>query len=362
MPWLYGALLRCAKSICYTKKIRERYPIKPALFTGRRTGGLLFILLQNMMFEKYVPDPLGTSSVDSYVILKKLGYPCAPPSGTHAHELSMVTSILFPGVDMQNDKNPYNLPLTQVISHYLYYENVWKKTGGPMPMLPDTLGTPAFLRAASYITVDDQPFLNKITFARQDSGELGDFIANLNDYKKGTIGKMASEIDSVETLYKAAELGYETFGAGGFFGDSEKVWGDPKASSNSMAVKAVRVTYYAADIPASLPPNTKVEGSKITGYPIKLGDPDDRTNPVLKPGKLSLDKNLDPSVAESIKKYAEQIRILSAPGSGEIKEHIELRDLVPEIFSGKTSGGRRGRGRTRGRSRRNRRTKKKNQR
>jgi hypothetical protein len=126
--WLYHALLRCAKSVAYTYLIqRERDAFKPALFTGRRTGGLLFLLLQNLFFADHfnqfnganppasAPHPasillrvpadgtgsastapkipntcLGTSSVDCWHILRTLGLPCLSPVGTHAHELSMV--------------------------------------------------------------------------------------------------------------------------------------------------------------------------------------------------------------------------------------------------------------------------------
>jgi hypothetical protein len=56
-----------------------------------------------------------------------------------------------------------------------------------MPMLPDTLGTPAFLKAAASIWVhrmengvcrEDQPpvrLLSLLSSARQDSGSLADF-------------------------------------------------------------------------------------------------------------------------------------------------------------------------------------------
>ena len=91
-----------------------------------------------------------------------------------------------------------------------------------MPMLPDTLGTRTFLRAASSITLPAEKnatFLSKITSARQDSGKLSNFIENIKDFGY-TGGKMASEIDTTATLLEAATLKYGSFGAGGFFGDS----------------------------------------------------------------------------------------------------------------------------------------------
>ena len=341
MQWLYGSLLRCAKSVAYTQIVRnEVFDIKPALFTGRRTGGLLFLLLQNMFFAEHIPDALGTSSVDCWHILKGLRYPCVNPSGTHAHELSMVNSVLFPRID----QNEYHLPLTQVVSHYLYYECVWKKTGGPMPMLPDTLGTPAFLKAATYLTIKGGgSFLDAINFARQDSGKLPDFLANIKDYGKGDIGTMASEIDTSNTLLEAAHLKYTTFGAGGFFGDSEKVWGKPDTPSNSMAVKAVRVIRNNTEgINDGEIAYMKTDGDNIIGYPVKIGDPEDRTKPELKAGKLSLDKNLDDATYAAIKIYAETVRKSAAPPSGPIGETVSIYEVVPELANmSNMSGGKR---------------------
>jgi hypothetical protein len=213
--WLYGALLRCAKSVAYSRLVqaeakRMGKTMAPALFTGRRTGGYAFLLLQNLFFGDHFlqnrppplggpfavpnsllltnPDPnvtvsLGTSSVDSWVKLRQLNLPCLLPAGTHAHELSMVGSILYP----QLDRNKYNVPLTQILGHYLYYELVWKHTGGPMAMLPDTLGTRAFMKAANLITVVNKdnavvPFIKVIQTARQDSGELEDFVTNMKEF------------------------------------------------------------------------------------------------------------------------------------------------------------------------------------
>jgi nicotinic acid phosphoribosyltransferase len=354
--WLYHALLRCAKSVAYTYLIqREKPSFKPALFTGRRTGGLLFLLLQNLFFADHfnqfnglnpaeskpqslsllktsiINTSLGTSSVDSWYILQNLDLPCLQPVGTHAHELSMVTSVLYPHID----QNSLHLPLTQIIGHYLYYELVWKKTKGLMAMLPDTLGTRAFMKAANYVTVSTedgktQKFIDLIQTARQDSGKLIDFknnMKNLGYTIDGTTtsplkSMMASEIDDTHTLLEASELGYASFGAGGFFGDSEKVWGNKKAPSNSMAVKAVRVIYQASpdqdysSIKYMLPINLDV-----IGYPVKVGDPSNAADPRLGEGKLSVDKNLpakknntldhkDNKVSvEGIKEYAEGVRV-----------------------------------------------------
>lgn len=331
--WLYGALLRCAKSTAYTRYIQGEFPalqMKPALFTGRRTGGLMFLVLQNMFFADHFKQAgplfngavagqslgdaaatmsLGTSSCDSWFILKSLNLPCLNPAGTHAHELSMVSSVLFPHLD----HNEQHLPLTQIVGHYLYSKLTWEPTGkaGPMPMLPDTLGTRAFMKAANYVKLEDgSPFLTLISSARQDSGKLKDFKANMAEYGY-TGGMMASEIDDTSTLLEAAELGYPSFGAGGFFGDSEKVWGNKDASSNSMAVKAVRVQYNntgGAPI-TGIPYMKELSDGNVIGYPVKIGDPADANKPQLAEGKLSLDKNLTEAELEPIKRYAETVRV-----------------------------------------------------
>ena len=146
--WLYGALLRCAKSVAYTQLVQKyqrdervgkaKTPILPALFTGRRTGGFAFILLQNLFFadhfEQYSPKnlqrtphcALGTSSVDAWSILGKFpthsNYkgPRRDPAGTNAHEIRMVTQILYPHIDRLSQK----LPLTQVLVDVLYQNEV----------------------------------------------------------------------------------------------------------------------------------------------------------------------------------------------------------------------------------------------
>ncbi len=328
--WLDGALLRCAKSIAYTRIIQRQFPkFKPALFTGRRTGGLLFLVLQNMMFadhfkqhgdmlngaihSTYVENGfdktygLGTSSCDSWYILRQLGLPCLNPIGTHAHELSMVTSVLFPQLDYNN----HGLPITQILGHYLYYKLIGEKTGMPMPMLPDTIGTRAFMLAANCVKVNNNiDFIDLVKTARQDSGSLTYFKQIVESFGfNGPI--MASEIDTTSTLLMAANLQYSSFGAGGFFGDSEKVWSDKSVSSNSMAAKAIRVQYTNIDNNHSNyhnVPYIKRFPSYIIGYPVKIGDPTSASNIELTGCKLSLDKNLDPSILEEIKQYLEGIR------------------------------------------------------
>lgn len=348
--WINQALLRCAQSVAYTRIVQKEYKMPtPALFAGRRTGGLAFIVLQNLFFadhfnqlgplyngaikSEYKKDDtgfaktncLGTSSCDSWYILKSLELPCLNPAGTHAHELSMVSSVLFPQID-QNDQK---LPLTQIIGHYLYLKLTWEKTAGLMPMLPDTLGTCAFMKAAKYVKYNNEPFIKAITSARQDSGTLVDFNNNMIDF--GYAGaKMASEIDTTDKLLEAAKLGYQTFGAGGFFGDSEKVWeASPKISSNSMAVKAVRVRYdNSTGLPIDKIPYMKKDGETfVIGYPIKTGDPSNISNLELSNDKLSLDKNLDEPTFNAIKEYASDVR-KTAITNTVVNGSINIDDLI----------------------------------
>jgi hypothetical protein len=140
-------------------------------------------------------------------------------------------------------------------------------------MLPDTLGTIAFLKAAEACMVtqilNGEPqcdgakvsLLSVISTARQDSGKLSAFKERVGQYPAFRGSMMASEIDSKEDLVDAGSEGYATFGAGGFMGDSEKAWPvtDLRFTA-SMAVKAVRVF---------------VGGCRSEVQPVKLGDADD---------------------------------------------------------------------------------------
>jgi len=310
--WLYRALLRCAKSIAYTHLIQDSVAptFLPALFSGRRTGGFIFILLQNFLFADHFVHlskegshkALGTASCDAWFELGNKKIPCLPPVGTNAHELRMVAATLFPQLDVNSELIPYS----QVLVDYMYQTIVLPQTKGFMPMLPDTLGTRAYLKAASCVMMNGAPYLKNITMARQDSGNLSDFKANMAD--AGFAGKtMASEIDTTASLLEAATEKYDYFGAGGFFGDSEKVWGNPETPSNSMAVKAVRVVYTG---PTGIEhPLITYKDGKIVGYPVKIGDPGSRLNPSLTKGKLSLDKTLDPGMIKQIRDYAEAVRV-----------------------------------------------------
>lgn len=352
--WLYGALLRCAKSVAYTRLIQTEAIkagrcINPALFTGRRTGGYSFLLLQNMFFADHfiqngppeaggpavvpnsllltTPDSnatiaLGTSSVNAWVELRSKNRPSLGLAGTHAHELSIVGSALLPHLD----KNKYTVPISQIVVHYLYYMLVWKiikdPFKGPMSMLSDTTGTRTFMKAANLITIrvgdSSVPIIKIIQNARQDSGSLVDFKTNMINFnylqhngKPNMVGGMptslmASEIDNTAKFWEAFTLGYSSIGAGGFYGDTESVWGQ-NVPSNSMAVKAVKVEYVSDLDYHDMPEINVSQAPVIAAYPVKTGDPDSLLNTTL-PSKLSLDKDLSAGELAAIKDQVIKMR------------------------------------------------------
>jgi len=266
--WLYEALFREHLSIEFA--MTKCPQMKGALFAGRRTGHHIFTILQAWYASRFYPNCIGTSSFDAWHTLTHvLGMPkIVPPVGTHAHELSMVFMCLFPELDANEER----IHFSEAFAHYMYYRLVHQGFAGPMPMLPDTMGTGSFMKAAELFKVtpmkDGVPqthqqcsLLEVINSARQDSGKMDIFKKILEEYPLFKGSMMASEIDSTDALMIAGKEGYATFGAGGFMGDSEKVW---KINSNlfeaSMAVKVVRVC---------------VDGKRTEVQPVKLGDGDD---------------------------------------------------------------------------------------
>ena len=265
--WLYEALFREHLSCAFSMEACPK--MKGALFAGRRTGHHIFTLFQTWYASRFYPNCIGTSSFDAWHTLSKvLGMPnIVPPVGTHAHELSMVFMCLYPELD----QNPEGIQFSQVLAHYMFYRLVHQGYTGtaPMPMLPDTLGTHVFMKAAKNTLVtpmlDGVPqtqhqvsILSLFKSARQDSGTIRGFKQILSLYPEYIGSMMASEISQKEDLEEARDKGYTTFGTGGFMGDSETAWPVTKDPfSASMAVKAVRVF---------------VDGVRTAVQPVKLGD------------------------------------------------------------------------------------------
>merc|ERR1719272_1792785 len=105
---------------------------------------------------------LGSSSVTGCYMTLDADVPSElvpKASGTHAHELSMVIGAILGDVD---DKA--GMPISQIIGHMLYFYksrplgDVVDAARKPlMPMLPDTLGSRAFMQTATKLTVPHGP-------------------------------------------------------------------------------------------------------------------------------------------------------------------------------------------------------------
>jgi hypothetical protein len=300
--WLYEALFRFYLSTTFAGAHCPE--MTGFLFAGRRTGHFLLLLLQALLAKRIPGSKIaGTSSFDAWYILTKMGFPnIPPPKGTHAHELQMAAQALFARFDL-SPLNPEALPLSAIISTMLYYYTAHRGGTDPMPMLPDTLGTESFCKAAAafmvHPVIDGKldttkfvSFLSLITSARQDSGKLGVFRQILEDYGC-KCSMFASEIDDLDKLLEARDLGYKFFGVGGAMGDSEKVWDvtGEKPFSASMAVKIIRMWL--------LDPTT---GSWVRcRSPVKLGDGED-------PAKVTSDPLLRTEVYQQFIADAEKVK------------------------------------------------------
>jgi nicotinic acid phosphoribosyltransferase len=276
--WLYEALFRFYLSATFAGT--QCPGMTGFLFAGRRTGHFLLLLLQAFLAKKIPGAKIaGTSSFDAvHFLTKKLRLTDIIGSvGTHAHEIQMLAQSLYAWLD-KHAGNPEHLPLSACVSTYLYYLTAHQGKPGPMPMLPDTLGTRAFCKAAACFMVRPMkdgvlmegfvPLLSLINSARQDSGDISEFARTVRQYGfQG--GLMASEVDDAEKLIQARDASYTTFGAGGFMGDSEKVWkvtDDGSAFTASMAVKVVDVWFVRKS------PCGTAEVSEKCLSPCKLGD------------------------------------------------------------------------------------------
>ena len=296
--WLAKALVRCARSVASAKESG----LKGALFSGRRTGGLPLLILQALYVEQAFRDEnsvskhLGMSSVTTRYWLLDAGIPpdlIPRVAGTHAHELSMVLSAVMGDID---DKS--GMPLSQIVGHTLYFflslpngDVRDSSRKALMPMLPDTLGTRAFMKTANLLKVPRGPhkgeaLLSIVGAARQDSGQLSAFKELMDEYKF-TGALMASEIEVEKDLFTARDNGYALFGAGGFFGDSEKAW-NPDRKNISMANKIVRVC---------------VDGQATLRYPVKTGD-----GGAGREGKFEVDGVLDEQAVQEIRDRTQSLQ------------------------------------------------------
>jgi len=285
--------------------------LKIALFTGRRCGGMAWLLLQNAYCASAIEQPLGTSSVTAVSWLKAKGVPSLAPAGTHAHELSMVAAACYSGTHAHElsmvaaacyshlDDIAGGTVAASCLGHALYLA-LTRPAGDArpperhtrMPMLPDTLGTRAFLHSARALVVpaiapyhsehQNRSLLDAMGGARQDSGGIGAFKQLMDKELTRPIGLMASEIKDPADLIEARASGFSSIGAGGFFGDSTSAWkGAEGAAANggheiSLAVKPIAVF---------------VRGVRTREHPLKLGD----TDGSLSGNKIEVDATLSPA-------------------------------------------------------------------
>jgi nicotinic acid phosphoribosyltransferase len=302
--WMAESLFRTFTGISFLQKTKK--PIKVALFSGRRTGGALFNLLQVYLWNMFdVPGTpvsggrnLGTSSFWALQTLKNLGHPCQiQPSGTHAHELSMTLNVLY-GDEL--DVYEKGFVGSQILGHLLYKYLSAGKTA--TPMLTDTVGTRSFLETAKQLKDGEKAALCSFVSARQDSGKLAEYVEIMKYYVKDAScekppGFMASEIDERDKDFDTAmDLDYTLAGVGGALGDSEKI--DTELVLGQAFDKNV---HFAASEAAKI---TRVWGGNgKTGYTLKTGD---------NPGKdkVTYDKKADPAVVQELQRRADNFQKL----------------------------------------------------
>ena len=311
--WLYEALFRFYLSATFAGT--QCPGMTGFLFAGRRTGHFLLLLLQAFLAKKIPGAKIaGTSSFDAvHFLTNKLGFTDIIGSvGTHAHEIQMLAQSLYAWLD-KHPLNPEGLEMSACLTTYMYYRTAHQGKSGPdgkplqMPMLPDTLGTRAFCKAAACFMVYQMkdgvldtstwvPLLSLIKSARQDSGDLGEFARTVRQYGfEG--GLMASEVDDAKKLMEASKAGYDAYGSGGFMGDSENVWnvtGEP-AFSASMAVKPVDVWLVTTS-----PCETAKVFEKCPS-PCKLGDGTD-------PTKVTTDALLQKTIYDKVIANAQLVK------------------------------------------------------
>jgi len=316
--WMAESLFRTFTGISFLQKSKDpsKEPIKVALFSGRRTGGALFNLLQvylwNMFDKPGTPlaggRNLGTSSFWALQTLKKLRFPCQiQPSGTHAHELSMTLNVLY-GVEL--DRYDRGFVGSQILGHLLYKELSAGNTA--TPMLTDTVGTRSFLETAIQLIYGGKAALCSFLSARQDSGKLDEYVDIMKYYVKMVScekipGFMASEVDNRnEDFELAIHLGYTLAGVGGALGDSEKI------DTDLVFGKAFdKNVHFAASEAAKI---TRVWGGNGTsGYTLKTGDTDGKD-------KVTYDKKAAQGVLDELAQRAKLFQGLHQAALKELNE------------------------------------------
>lgn len=313
--WMAESLFRTFTGISFLQNTKE--PIKVALFSGRRTGGALFNLLQVYLWDKFDKPGtplaggrnLGTSSFWALETLRDLKFSCQiQPSGTHAHELSMTLNVLY-GEDL--DIPEIGFVGTQILGHLLYKKLSAGQT--PTPMLTDTVGTRNFLETAVALKDNEtkKAALCSFSSARQDSGTLEDYVTIMKYYT--SIAEcdmpilMASEIDERDEDFKnAIGFTYKLAGVGGALGDSEKI--DSKLVLDIEWTKPVENAFAASEAAkiTRVWSGKRWDGKSISDYTLKTGDAIGKD----KNDKVTFDKKADTEIVTKLNRRASKFQAL----------------------------------------------------
>ncbi|PNH05120.1 hypothetical protein TSOC_008647 [Tetrabaena socialis] len=141
-----------------------RHGCKVALFAGRRSSDLLYLLLQNLYGASQLHGYGGTSSLFVAAVVGRewggMGLPererwggAGRLVGTHAHEQTSAVQQLLSAYDVEAGRRcglPHPVAVTPLLAHLLFLAA--NGGGGPggagATALPDTFTTPAFLAVA----------------------------------------------------------------------------------------------------------------------------------------------------------------------------------------------------------------------
>ena len=272
VDWAADALVRCALGVDAMNRVnasreQKSQPLmKHSFMAGRRSGGIDLMVLQTLyMNEHLVPGTfMGTSSLTAQTFLNnymtgKPGFTIIPVMGTIAHELFMVLGSVLSKLD-----DEAHCPLSQVVGHLLYASHS-APPGRPLPCLPDTLTVKAFIHTLNGLTHPETgaPVIDLLQVMRQDSGGIASFATSWREaYPAKTFFFLASEIENSKDIGEAEAAGYGFTGAGGFYGDSLKAWGDSTVNI-SMAVKVATVFLNGARISAPVKTGDSSGNAKV---------------------------------------------------------------------------------------------------
>jgi nicotinic acid phosphoribosyltransferase len=265
----------------------EKTTCRYALFAGRRSCFLQFLILQNYILFKLM-DPekiIGSSSMWAIMSLREMGFDIPYPwVGTIAHEMFMMAQAAFEDYD----NNEENVSYSQAIVLYMYMVLVHKE-GTPFPCLPDTLGSRTCFRALQAVmisvtnedgTTTEKSLLEYVGMIRKDSGEMQDFQQLCRQYPELSNAKtMDSEIKDLNNAISSNQAGIMTIGAGGLFGET-------KIPDEFLTEEERILLGLNPDLKMAVKVTEVKKTATKSFYPVKTGD--DK-----KAGKLSIHPTID---------------------------------------------------------------------